>query len=708
MASNEDAQKTTVKRGRFKLFRLFVILFVVVSVVATGTLVGFITASVKNLPENLGDLRPDAASQFFDRNGLLIDTTKSEENRIPVKLDVVPKDLQSAFIAIEDIRFYQHIGVDPRAIARAFLSNITSKNISEGGSTITQQLAKNAVLSQEQTIKRKIQEVFVAFQIEKKYSKAEILEMYLNQIYFGQGAYGVQSASRVYFGKDVNQLSLAQSAMLAGIPKSPNYYSPLNNFKAAKERQEIVLDQMLRYQLITQEQYDKARVEKIDVTSHNKAHNTMRDYYIDYVTQVVIDKFGADAVYKEGLKIYTSIDLKVQAIAEKVMSDLPVYSTDSRNIQQPQGALVAIDPRNGQIMAMVGGRGTDQFNRASLAIRQPGSAFKPFVFLAAVESGLTPATVLDDKDLKLPGYWSPQNYDRRFHGKVSMRTALINSYNIPTVILTQQVTPEKVLAYAQRMGISTLVLSGSTSDANLAMSLGGLTHGVTPLEMANAYSVFAANGVYHEPVAVLKVVDRNNKTIFTAETQGKQVIPATSAYIVTDMMQDVVRRGTGYAAQIGRPAAGKTGTTSEYKDAWFVGFTPDLSTAVWIGNDEGGDLRGMTGGDMPAHLWGEFMSQTLRNSPVQYFVRPPGTIIPPEPVIKQDPKPDGKDPSKQPGSAPPIQKPPPGGKKPTTSPGLPPPSVPPKPINDKNPKKPVDNKRSDKDDKAGNDKPLTN
>ena len=658
-----EGKATNNNKMRFNLFRLFIIVFFISSVIAIGTLIGFVTASVKSLPDKIGDLRPAAASQFFDSNGELIDTTKSEENRIPVKLNNVPKHLQDAFIAIEDIRFYQHTGIDPRSILRAFFNNLTNKEIAEGGSTITQQLAKNAVLTQEQTLKRKIQEAFVAIQIEKEYSKSEILEMYLNQIYFGQGAYGVQAAARVYFGKDVDDLSLAQAAMLAGIPKSPNYFSPLNNFKAAKERQEIVIDQMVKYQLITPEEGAAAKAEKLTVGGSNKTRNNMLNYYLDYVTQLVIDKFGADAVYKEGLKIYTSLDMKMQAAAEKAMSNLPVYSTDGNKLQQPQGALVAIDPKNGHIKAMVGGRGSDQFNRAVLAVRQPGSAFKPFVFLAAIESGLTPATILNDNDLKLSGQWSPQNYDRRFHGKVSMRTALVNSYNIPTVILTQQVSPEKVLDYAQKMGISTLVTSGSINDVNLAMSLGGLTRGVTPLEMATAYGVLAANGLYVEPVAILKVVDRNNKTIFTAKTNSRQAISANSAYIVTDMMQDVIRRGTGSAANIGRPAAGKTGTTSEYKDAWFVGFTPDLSASVWIGNDSGGDLRGMTGADLPAQVWQQFMSESLKNSPAQSFNRPSGVIIPPDPVIKQDVDPIAKD-KNQPGAAPPIQRPP--SVKPTT------------------------------------------
>ncbi|MDR2006479.1 MAG: PBP1A family penicillin-binding protein [Acidaminococcales bacterium] len=659
----KSADKRIVRKKKVKLnlLRLFAVIFVIGFVIICGTIIGFVTASVKNLPEQLGSLEPDAASQFFDNRGNLIATTKSEENRIPVKLSQIPQNVQDAFIAVEDIRFYQHVGVDPRAILRAVWSNITNTQIAEGGSTITQQLAKNTVLTQEQTLNRKIQEVVVALKIEEKYTKSEILEMYLNQIYFGQGAYGVQSASRIYFGRDVDKLSLAQAAMLAGIPKSPNYFSPLTNFEAAKERQHIVLDQMVKYKFITPEEANAAREEKIDVTSHRKSASNKLDYYIDYVTQILIDKFGADAVYKEGLKVYTSIDMAVQQAAETAMRDVPVYETDANGLQQPQGALVAIDPRDGQIKAMIGGRGADQFNRAVLAVRQPGSAFKPFVYLAAIDSGLTPATIMDDKDLKLPGSWSPRNYDWTFHGKISMRTALVNSYNIPAVFLAQQVTPERVLNFAQKMGISTLVLSGNINDINLAMALGGLTRGVTPLEMASAFGVFAQNGVYTEPLSVMKVVDRNNKTIFVAKTNSRQVIPVNSSYIITDMLQDVISRGTGYAANIGRPAAGKTGTTSEYKDAWFVGFTPDLSAAVWIGIDSGGDLRGMTGGDLPARLWGKFMSEALKEAPVQNFKRPPGVIIPPEPVIKKDTDPVEKD-KKQPGASPPIRRPPPPAK----------------------------------------------
>lgn len=622
--------------------KIILIICTVLIVVGAGAGLGFLTASFQTLPQ-LGDLQQAASSQFFDAKGNLIGTTASAENRLPVNLDKVPSNLQNAFIAAEDVRFYQHSGIDPRGILRAVWTNITNQGVAEGGSTITQQLAKNALLTQERTLKRKIQEAFLALQLERQYSKKEILEMYLNQIYFGQGAYGVESAALVYFDKHVDKLSLAECAMLAGLPKSPNYYSPFNNLKAAKERQEIVLDQMVKYNLISPSEAQKAKDEKIVLATSQKKRTGVLDYFIDYVTQQLVDKYGADAVYKEGLKVYTTIDMDMQLAAEKAIDELPTFYTDSNKLKQPQGALVAVEPSTGHIKAMVGGRGNDQFNRAVLAERQPGSAFKPFVYLAAIESGLTPASVIDDKAINFNG-WEPMNYDRSFHGKVSLRTALVNSYNVPVVMLAQQVTPDKVLYYAQQMGISTLVLSGSVNDKNLAMALGGLTRGVTPLEMASAYAVLANQGVHVEPTAITKVVDRNGKTLYNSSPNQRAVVNAKSAYVLVDMMQDVLTRGTGTGAYFGRPAAGKTGTTSEYKDAWFVGFTPDISAAVWVGNDIASDLDGMTGSTTPATIWRRFMSEAHRNIPVHEFIRPSGVSIPAEPVLKDEPKKDATTP----------------------------------------------------------------
>ena len=581
------------------------------------------------------DIVQPAASQFYDNKGELISTTDSEEDRIPISINKVPANLQNAFIAVEDVRFYDHSGIDLRGIARAFISNIFGADL-QGGSSITQQLAKNAFLTQDRTIIRKVKEAFIAIQLEQKYTKQEILEMYLNEIYFGQGAYGVESAALTYFGKHAEDLSLAECAMLAGLPKSPNYYSPLSNPKAGVERQHVVLDQMLKYGYISEAQAKEAKTQKLVYATSVNKKNSLK-YFIDYCTQQVVEKYGYDAVYKQGLKIYTTIDTKMQKAANDSLDNLPNYYTDENKRVQPQVAIVAVDPQTGYIKAMVGGRGTDQFNRAVLAERQPGSAFKPFVYLAAIDNGISPATVIDDKELDFAKDWNPQNYDRAWHGKMSMRTALINSYNIPAILIAQKVGPSTVIDYAKKMGITSLVTSGSANDNNLAIALGGLTRGVTPLEMSSAFAVLANNGSYNKPIAITKIVDRTGKVLYESKVSPEQVVNPKSVYLLVDMMREVMTRGTGTGAAIGRPAAGKTGTTSDYKDAWFVGFTPDLSTCVWIGDDNGEPLNRMSGGNEPAYIWRDFMAAALANVPASDFVKPAGVVIPAEPqIIKED------------------------------------------------------------------------
>lgn len=619
-----EMSKSQTKLSKTKIVLLSLLVFIVI---AAGACIGFVTASLNAMPTLKGDIRPAASSQIFDNNGTLIATIHSTENRIPVPLKKIPKNLQNAFIAVEDNRFYQHSGIDPKSIARAVWNNLTDRNISEGGSTITQQLAKNALLTQEQTLKRKVQEAFLALQIERQYSKSEILELYLNQIYFGQGAYGVQEAAQVYFGKNVEDLNLAECSMLAGIPKSPNYYSPLGNAKAAKERQAIVLEQMMKYGYI-----DSSTVENVKKTKLNYAkpnESTVAPYFVEYVTQQIIDKYGANALYKQGLKIYTSIDLSMQSAAESAMKQLPVLRTDSNGIQQPQGALIAIDPHNGYIKAMVGGRGNDQFNRAVMAERQPGSAFKAFVYLAAIEGGAGPSSMVDDTPFHVGGYAPSNDAGEGFHGRVTLRTALEYSYNIPAVKLAQQFGVEKVLYLAQQMGISTLVMEGNKNDRNLATALGGLTRGVTPMDMASAYGVLANQGVRAEPVAILKVVDRDGKVLEQYTVHAKSIVSDRSAYTLTDMLRGVITHGTATAANIGRPAAGKTGTTDENKDAWFVGYTPDLVAAVWMGVDSDGRLSSNTyGGTIPAAIWHSFMIKALENIPAKDFIKPTGAAPP--------------------------------------------------------------------------------
>lgn len=586
-------------------------------------------------PPNMDEtLIPDAASQFYDINGNVIYTTLSEERRVPVSIDKIPKHVQQAFIAIEDNRFYEHSGIDYRGTARALVSTLSGREV-QGGSTITQQLAKNAFLTQERSIIRKIKEAFIAKELEHKYTKDEILTMYLNQIYFGQGAYGIESASLYYFGKHVQNLDIAEAATLAAIPKSPNYYNPFENPKESKNRQELVIDQMVKYGFISADSAAKAKAKKMVYSTSHKQQNNPRGYFFDMISQKVIAEVGADALYKGGLKIYTTLDMDMQLAAEKAMRHLPNYYTDSKKLAQPQMALAAVDPKTGYVKAMIGGRGQDKFNRATLAVRQPGSAFKPFVYLTAMQNGFTPASIIEDKEEEFAPGWKPQNSDLQWHGKVSLRTALKRSINIPTIKLAREVGVDKIVANVEKMGITTLVDSGAYSDVNLAMALGGLSKGVNPLEMASAYGVLATNGLYNKPIALLKIVDRDGKVLYQAKPQSKRVVDAASAYLTTNMLEDVLVSGTGGGMGIGRPAAGKTGTTDTYIDAWFVGYTPDLSTAVWVGDDNNKPMQRMYGSGAPLSIWHEFMINALASTPRTGFSNP-GVAVPAEPEIKQE------------------------------------------------------------------------
>lgn len=605
-------------------------------------------------PKNMDEqLQPDAASEFYDSKGSLIYTTLSEERRIPININYIPEHTQKAFIAIEDNRFYEHMGVDFRGTARAVVSTLSGREV-QGGSTITQQLAKNAFLTQERTITRKVKEAFLARELEKRYTKDEILEMYLNHIYFGQGAYGVESAARYYFNKEAKDLNIAESATLAAIPKSPNYFNPFENPKASKERQELVIDQMVKYGFITEAQGEAAKKEELKLASTaKKREDNPNFYFIDMITQKVIDELGADALYKGGLKIYTTLDSDMQKAAIESLKHLPaavmeekdlgklkgnehpVAYNDKNKLTQPQVALVAIDPNTGHVKAMLGGRGQDKFNRATLSVRQPGSSFKPFVYLTGMANGFTPASIMEDKEEEFDKDWRPRNVTKKWYGKVSLRTAIARSMNIPTIKLAREVGVHKVVETAQKMGISTLETEGKYSDANLSMAIGGLSHGVSPLEMASAYGVFATNGILCKPFALLKITDAQGQILYENSTEPKRVMDPKPIYSTVDMLQDVLIWGSGGGMGIGRPAAGKTGTTDNYVDAWFVGFTPDLSTAVWVGDDNNRTLDNMSGSGTPLSIWHDFMIKAHKDIPVSDFVNP-GVEIPPEPVILQD------------------------------------------------------------------------
>ncbi len=616
---NSDIQRgKPKKKSSFK--KIFFFLFIVLFIAGAGAAAGFFVSVTSHLPDVTGNITPNASSRIYDEKGRLITTVHAEENRIPVSIDQVPQHLQNAFVAAEDVRFYDHHGIDPRGILRAVFSNVVSGNATgQGGSTITQQLARNAFLTQEQTLKRKLLEVVLAFEIENKYTKKQILEMYMNQIYFGQGCYGIETASHVYFGKDVKDLTLPQCAMLAGLPNSPNYYSPFRSLEAAKYRQGIVLDQMAKYGYITEAEAAQAKAADVGLANPEAAKSTgsTASYFINYVIQAISDKYDSDAIYKEGLQVYTTLNLDMQKEAEKVMAaNLPEGNKDANGLTQPQGALITVEVGTGHVKAMVGGRGEDHFNRATQMVRQPGSAFKPFVYLTAFENKFSPYDTVNNETKTYPGGWTPKNYGGTSGGKVTLEEALVHSMNIPTIDLADQVGMSKVLETATACGISTLV----KDDNNLAASIGGLTNGVSMIDMAKAYSVFANNGKLVEPSVILKVVDRNGNVLEdnSAVAPGKQVVDETSVQRLTCILEEVISRGTGGNAMIGRPMAGKTGTTDDEHDAWFVGYTPEMVTAVWIGDDTSSNA-GYTGGTVPAAIWREFMSAALADYKYKAF-----------------------------------------------------------------------------------------
>lgn len=636
----------TKKKGPFRSIRVMAAL---VLVIIAGLMFGYIFAAYQSLPEVGNNMRPAVSSQVFDSQGKLITTLHSDQNRLPIDINKVPKNLQNAFIAAEDNRFYDHIGVDPIGILRAVVTNLTNRGIAQGGSTITQQLAKNAFLSQDQTLKRKIQEAILALELERKYSKKEILEMYMNQIYFGRGAYGIQTAAHTYFGKDVGDLTLAECAMIAGLPKSPNYYS--SSVNEATARKNVVVGQMEKYGYITPSQAEEAKKSSLDIKQKSTSNTTDETaYFIDYVTQEIAQKYGDDALYKDGLKIYTTLDTDKQHAAVQAMRHLPETHTDNQGLTQPQGAIISIDPKTGHILAMVGGRGQDSFNRASMAVRQPGSAFKPFVYMTAMEHDMTPDTIMEDKKVEYGG-WSPHNADNSYQGRMPLWKALALSVNTVAVQLADKVGPSNVIANAKKLGITTLVEDGSPNDDNLASAaLGGLTKGVTPLEMAAAYGAFANKGVYIKPTAIVKILDRNGNVLEdnSSDVQKTQVMSEKTAYEMTSMLEGVIARGTGTAASIGRPAAGKTGTTDDNHDAWFIGYTPDIVTAVWVGDDTGSQSLGeIYGGTVPAQIWHDYMASAVSGTSADDFDVPAGMgkayYEEPKEEVKSDKKNDKKE-----------------------------------------------------------------
>lgn len=611
------------------LFKLGFALSVIAIIVITGAIIGVVKGFSEQIPI-ISDrsYRPNLTTQLFDCKGRPLASLHAEENRTRIlAANEIPTQMRQAVIAIEDERFYQHYGIDMVGIMRAMAKNVQAGKVVQGASTLTQQLVKNAFLTSEKTLKRKLIEAMMAFQLERKYSKEEILTLYLNEIYFGHGAYGLDAAARIYFSKDPKDLTLIECATLAGIPKSPVAFSPFKYPENNKQRRELVLSKMIELGFISPAEYEAAKQQPV-VLAREVTEKMLAPYFVTYVRDKLLEKYGANLVYNGGLKVYTTVDIDYQRYADDAMNNAEIMK--SRPIEKDpdmNGALVCLDVRNGHIKAMYGGRSFEhsQFNRASQALRQPGSSFKPFVYGCALENGALPGDMIVDEPISYTNpwthkVWAPKNYDLKFHGPVTMIKAIANSFNVPAVRVLDKLTAAKVIRFTRKLGVS------SPMEPNLSLALG--SGQFTPLEMASAYGVFANQGIYTPPVAITKVEDRDGNVLEEALPHAREVMKAVHATMLVDLLKNAVERGTGKRAVIaGHAVAGKTGTTNDYVDAWFNGFTPELVTVVQFGYDRPKTLGAKrAGGTTCCPVWHDFMEKVLKDYPKSDFPVPDGGV----------------------------------------------------------------------------------
>ena len=596
----------------------------ILTVIGVGVLVGKALVIGANLP-SIGDALDTPSSEatrVYAADGQLI-ASLYQENRDSIPLSQVPRLLQRAVIDTEDADFYRHHGVSLRAVVRAGFRDMREKGYAEGGSTITQQLARNLFLTSAKSIERKIAEVLLAVQVERRLTKDEILERYLNQVYFGQEAYGVETAAHVYFGKPAQDLTLAQSVVLAGLIQAPSRYSPFEHPSRARARMAEVLQRMVDQGDLTPREMADALHAPLGLTDKGKPGSigNRAPYFVSYILPMLRQRYGEEVLYKGGLRIYTTLDVTLQAEAEAALRQ-GIDEALRRHLTVHQGAIVVLDPRTGYIRAMIGGYDFQEskFNRAWQAHRQPGSAFKPFLYTTAIMRGFPLTKMLLDAPIEFtePGgkVWAPKDFDRTWHGLVTMRYALENSINVASIRLEQEVGPEAVVEVAHWMGIKSPLLPV------LSLTLG--SNDVTLLEMVSAYGVFANGGVRSAPVAILKVTDRHGKVLEDPVPLRRSVLTPEVAYLMTDLLKGVMLRGTGTAANIGIPAAGKTGTADDYRNAWFIGFTPYLVAGVFIGNDDDSPMNHVVGGSVPARIWAAFMKQATADQPKDDWPLPDG------------------------------------------------------------------------------------
>ena len=626
-----------------KISVIVLMLFLTAAVISGASAYFYFASDLPSI-ETLKTYTPPAITKFFAENGEIIGEFFTERREV-ISLDRMPIHLVQAFVASEDTRFFQHKGLDYIAIFRALLRNIFSGEIVQGGSTITQQVVKSILLSPEKRFSRKIREALLAHRIEKYLSKEEILHLYLNQIYLGHGAYGVSAAAENYFGKAVEELNLAESSMLAGLPQAPSKMSPHTHPDQARRRQSYVLNRMVEEGFISDDELQEALKTPIRIISKQDPFLEKAPHFVEQVRKYVEEKYGKEALYQGGLQVYTTVDIETQRMAQETVesglkeirkrqkSSLSETASDLQGALKGglEGALISVDLETGYVRAMVGGRDfkKSQFNRATQAKRQTGSAFKPIVYASALDKGYTPSTLIVDSPLVFrwgDKTWKPKNFENRFNGPITLRNALTHSVNTVTVRIAQNIGVDYIRDYAKHLGIS------SSLHGDLSMALGSSS--LSLFELTKAYAVFANHGKAFRPVLIKKILDRSgnlmeeNLPLFHPgkTSDDEQIISSQTAYLMTHLLEGVVQHGTGWRAKaLGRPVAAKTGTTDQFYDAWFIGYTPETLTGVWVGFDDERSIgENETGSRAASPIWVAFMTRSLKDKPMKDFPVPEG------------------------------------------------------------------------------------
>jgi len=609
-----------------------VIILAILAGCILGGMGGAFFALTHDLPQiqALESFNPSSVTRMYASDGTML-TEIFSEKRDPIPLERIPVYLKKAIIAIEDKSFYSHSGVDVKGIVRAAVKDVKAGQFVEGASTITQQLAKTLFLTPEKNLLRKIKEAILAFQMERRYTKDEILGLYLNQIYFGSGAYGIKAAAWIFFRKKVENLTLAESALISGMPKSPSRYSPLVNPDLAVKRRNIVLWQMQRDNFISEKEFQWAKETPLSVSEEGRP-SVKAPYFVSYIKKHLETIIGSSMLYRGGLEIYTTLDIGLQEAAEKAVAKR-MPELEKRMVQkelegiEPQCAVISLDVKTGGILAMVGGKdySKSSFNRAVSAQRQPGSAFKPIVYACAIENGFSQNKLILDTPVEFPmpgkkKSWKPENFSKTYSGEMTLRKALTHSKNVPAVRLIEMLGTSSVVHLAQKLGI------GSKLMPYLSLALG--TSEVNLLELTSAYAAFPNKGQYIKPFGVMEIRDRNGRLLQRQKPEKKIALSRETAAVITDILAGVVKEGTGKKALIlKRQVAGKTGTTNSYKDALFIGYSPQVATGVWVGKDNHHTLgKRETGAKSALPVWIDVMEKALSERPIAYFDIPDNVV----------------------------------------------------------------------------------